>query len=279
MWHEGFLYRVDARLIALVLCVAMVLAAWGGYRAALRRKENAETRIEALSELGPVEGAVAGLLALVVAFSFTMAAERFDARQTVIVRQSNAIGTAFLRCSVLDPDDREYCENRLRDYVDVMVAYGAAPRGEAGLERIVGQAKAIEQDVWTRVAAVAHERPTPVNAEVLTALNAVIDQRSDRVASIRIVVPQEVTMVLLLLCVLWAAIAGYAYGLKRNRKRAAWVVFSVLVALVVYVTLDFDRPRRGLVRLDAGNQSMLELQQDLRADAGPPTAQPQPPSR
>jgi hypothetical protein len=267
MWREGLLYRTSAELIALGLCLTMFLAAWAGYRVALRRTTKAEAEAEAEAEIGPVEGTVSAVLALVLAFSFSMASERFDARQERVVSQSNAIGTAFLRCSALDSGDRSYCEDQLRGYVDLFVAYGNTPHsdGDAHAESTLRQADKVEHDLWARLSAIAHERPTAVNAVLLTAMNDVIDRRSDRVASMRIVVPQEVTFVLLLLCVLWAVVAGYSYGLKRNEKRAAWVLCSVLVALVVYVTLDFDRPRRGIIRLDAGNQSMVDLQQALRS--------------
>jgi hypothetical protein len=164
---------------------------------------------------------------------------------------------------VLERADRAYCEEQLRAYVDLFVGYGAAPSNDEKTDAMLLQATAIERSLWARIAAVARERPTVVNATLHTALNDVMDRHGDRVASMRIVVPQEVTVVLLVLCVLWAAVAGYAYGLKRNKKRAAWVVFSVFVALIVYVTLDFDRPRRGLIQLGAGNQSMLELQREL----------------
>src|SRR5262249_36844123 len=106
MWREGFLYRIDAEFIALVLCVAMGAAAWAGYRVALRSRA---TPLEPPSEIGPVEAAVTGLLALVLALSFNMAGQRFDTRQAVIVSQANAIGTAFRQCSALETNDRTYC--------------------------------------------------------------------------------------------------------------------------------------------------------------------------
>jgi hypothetical protein len=214
--------------------------------------------------MGPVEDAVTGVLALVLAFSFDMGEQRFDARQTLVVHHTNAVETAFLRCSVLDADDRVYCEDKLRTYVDLCVAYDSAPHDERRIDAILRETDAIERALWTRVSAVAREQPTIVNAAVFAALNDVIDHRGEKEASMRIIVPPEVTLVLLFLCVAWGGLAGYSYGLKGNRRRVAWVVFSVLIGLVVYVTLDFDRPRRGLLRLEAGNQSMIELQEKLR---------------
>jgi hypothetical protein len=268
MWRDGFLYRIDAEVISVVLCVAVGAAGLAGYRVALRSLAG-KSKPESVSDIGPLEAAITGLLALVLALSFTIASQRFDARQAVIVNQTNAIGTAFLRCSVLDSDERTYCETQLRAYVDLFVAYGEATHEEDEISAILHETEAIERALWARLAAVARERPTVVNATVITALNNVIDRRGDRIASMRIVVPQQVTAVLLLLCVVWGAVSGYAYGLKRNPQRAVWIVFSMLVAVVIYVTLDFDRPRQGHIRLDAGNQSMVDLQQTLRSSASP----------
>jgi hypothetical protein len=274
MWREGLLYRIDGSVIASSLCVAMIAAAWGGYRLAHLSmahlsKEERETRLEALSELGPMEGAIAGLLALVLAFSFNLAAQRFDKRQSFVISHASATETAYLRCSLLDPGDRTYCEDQLRSYVDLYVAYGAASRDPEEIEAIVRKADAIEQALWARVAAVTRERPTHANVAEVEAINEVIDRRTDRIASNRILVPEMVTVVMLALCVTWAAIGGYSYGLKHNEKKAAWVVFSVLVAIVVYVTIDFDRPRRGPLRLDAGNQSMIDLRDELQLRGAP----------
>jgi hypothetical protein len=169
-----------------------------------------------------------------------------------------------------DPGDRAYCEEQLRAYVDRYVAYGAAPHDLQKVDAIRREADGIERTLFARVATVNRQRPTPLNTTLVVALNDVMDRRSERVASMRIVVPQEVTIVLLTLCVVWGAIAGYSYGLKRNKKPAAWVVFSLLVAVIVYVTLDFDRPRRGILRLDAGNQSMIDLRETLQRPRGSP---------
>ena len=269
MFREPFLYRIDAWVIAVVLCLGMMGSAWAGYCAGRNRAERASARTQRTSDLGSVEGACAGLLALVLAFNFSMAAGRFDARQQLVVRASNAIGTVYLRCALLEPDDRSFCEDRTRTYVDLRIAYDNAGRDTAQVERLLAQSDALQGALWARLSTIACERPTPVNAIVMAALNDMFDVGSERVASMRIVVPQEVTIAVLLLCFAWASIAGYGYGLKKNESVWAWLVFSVLVALVVFVTLDFDRPRRGFIRLDAGNASMLEVRASMQAGAKP----------
>src|SRR6185369_11884510 len=57
----------------------------------------------ALSGLGPIEGAIFGLMGLILAFTFSGAAERFDLRKHLIIEEANAIGTAYLRVDLLPP--------------------------------------------------------------------------------------------------------------------------------------------------------------------------------
>jgi hypothetical protein len=263
MWRESLLYRIPAVIIVSALCLMMMLAAGIGYWVALRHKRS--SLLALVSEVGPVEDAVAIVLALLLALSFHMAEQRFDSRQSLVVSHANAVETAFLRCAVLvDPDDRAYCQDQLRTYVDLSVAFAEAAHDDKALEAIGRQSSAIEFALSARVGAVARVEPNTANVALLTAVNDVINRRNDRNASLRIVVPAEVTLLLLFLCVVWGALAGYSYGIKGNRRRAAWAIFSLVIALVVYVTLDFDRPRRGFLRLQAGNQSMIDLREKLR---------------
>lgn len=47
------------------------------------------------------EGAVFGLLGLLIAFTFSGAAERFEQRRHLTTEEANAIGTAYLRLDLL----------------------------------------------------------------------------------------------------------------------------------------------------------------------------------
>jgi hypothetical protein len=49
-----------------------------------------------------VKGAVAGLAALLLAFSFSLAAGRYDQRNTLVVREANSIRNAWLRADLLE---------------------------------------------------------------------------------------------------------------------------------------------------------------------------------
>ena len=75
-------------------------------------------------------------------------------------------------------------------------------------------------------------------------------------------VPAEVTLMLLGLCLAWAAFTGHAQGWAARRHPVGWPVFALLVTLVVYITFDCDRQKTGWIRLDA-TQSLYDLREGM----------------
>jgi hypothetical protein len=88
----------------------------------LRQRQRARHG-ESLGEgLGAVQAAVFGLLGLLLAFTFSGAASRFDARRQLVVEEANAIGTTYHRLDLLPPEQRQNLQQGMRDYVDARLA-------------------------------------------------------------------------------------------------------------------------------------------------------------
>jgi hypothetical protein len=249
------LFRWPAWAIAGLLAVAIVVAFAIGNAFGARATKRAPV-------IGPVETMASGLLGLLLAFNFSIAQSRFDARQTVLVREANAIGTAYLRCSVLAPTERQVCRDLLRRYATLRLeAYDAFARDDASaVLRALADGERTQQEIWSLVSAAARATPTPEMAIVLEGMNAVIDFDAERRASIRETVPQAVGFAIILVCLSWALLLGYSSG-RRQRERAvvAWSLTAMLIAIVFGVALDFDRPCSGFIRTTAAEVSMANL--------------------
>lgn len=261
--EETLVYRTPTFVIAGVVFVLMLVLTAVFYRYGERRARTLDVE---RADVAPVDGAVAALLALLLALSFSLASERFVARQALVVKEANAIGTAFLRCALLEPEDRRFCEGALRAYVDLRIAYFEEYRDTARYKAIIDESERVQRAVFDRVTEAVHrEKNYPALGLLVQALNEMIDVHGERVASFRITVPQPITVLLLCLSLAWSCVLGYALGLKGRRRTGAVVAFSVLVTLVAAATLDLDRPRRGLITLRAGQESLLELQRAIKA--------------
>ena len=214
-------------------------------------------------ELGAIETAVAGLVALILAFSFSMASERFELREDVLVREANAIETTYLRCNFLVASETDACRKTLAQYAAIRAQLYGFGADRARLQEGVKKSEALQEALWAIVTRSQRERDTPAQALTISALNELIDLHTERVAAWRRIVPQEVTIVTLSLCVAWSAFAGYAFGLARNRQLVSWVGLAALASLVTLVSLDLDRPGRGFIRPARGQASLEELAQRL----------------
>ncbi len=107
---------LNTSLIAVALFIAMLLLLEVGRR--VGNKRLASDPEGARAGTGAVEGAVFALLGLLIAFTFSGAASRFDARRDLVVQESNAIGTAYLRLDLLPANAQPAMRERFRQYLD-----------------------------------------------------------------------------------------------------------------------------------------------------------------
>src|SRR5215218_3538314 len=120
-------------LSALVLAGTLFLCMLGLLEVGRRFGERRFARDAEHSRSGGVmDGSVFGLLGLLLAFTFSGAASRFDDRRNLIVDEANAIGTAWLRIDLLPPSTQPAIRDGFRRYLDArLAAYRSLPDGEA----------------------------------------------------------------------------------------------------------------------------------------------------
>jgi hypothetical protein len=124
--------------------------------------------------VGVVEGALFTLLGLLIAFTFSGAASRFDWRRDLVVREANAIGTAYLRLDLLPAEVQPALRAKFREYLRARLdAYRAMP-DQVAAGRALARASTLQDEIWSL--AVAGARPEPASRlVVLPALNEMFD--------------------------------------------------------------------------------------------------------
>lgn len=253
-------YTSFALLVSLALCVAMVGLMEIGRRAG-RRKHAADA--EAAAGTGAIDAAVFGLLGLLVAFSFSGAAERFDERRHLLVEETNAIGTAYLRLELVPAAARPELRDLFRAYVETRIAtYRSADdptRFRAGLAR----GEALQRQIWTRAVAAGQHAPAAAAMLLLPALNDMIDITTTRTLATRIHPPRPVLVMLFGLSLVAALLAGRGMARTADRSWLHVLGFAVALATTVYVIIDLEYPRLGLIRVDAFDQALVELRASM----------------
>jgi Na+/H+-dicarboxylate symporter len=122
--------------------------------------------------------------------------------------------------------------------------------------------------LWRHVGEAVAIDDRPVTTGLfIQALNEMIDAYGSRDAALNRHVPEAVLLLLLGTFVLTAALVGYSSGLVGHRVSLATYVLVVLIVLLVFLIVDLDRPRRGLI--EVSQQSLIDLQ-TVEGAAAPP---------
>ena len=252
---------VPVPTISVGLFLGMLACLELGYRIG-RRAESDGSGYEGL---GAMEAAIFGLLGLLLGFAFAGATSRLDARRQLIVQEANAIGTAYLRLDLLPPSDQPELRRLFRNYLEAR--FRAYERG-ADLEtvdRFIAQAAQLQQQIWARAVAAGHVDQTQNTTRVaLPAINEMIDVTTARSVAARTRLPGLVLALLLVIALLSALTAGYAMAKRKRRSVLHDLLYAAAVAITVYVVLDLDNPRYGLIRLDATDKILHDLHDSIR---------------
>lgn len=252
-----FLNNYDGWTIALVTCPLLLVALEVGFR--YGRRSGSAVPTDDRPQVGTLQGAVLGLLALLLGFSFAMAASRFEARKQVVLDEANAVGTAYLRTRLLPQPQRAEAAEKLREYTAVRVnGYhrGATPAEIAAADRELVRLQGV---IWELAGQAVDRNPESEAAAMFAqAMNDVIDLHEKRVTSLENHVPPIIVVVLIVASIAAFALTGYGAGLSGVRNLLPNGITLLLVVVVLGLVLDLDRPGQGLIRVGQASFQRLE---------------------
>jgi len=239
------------------LFLGMIVMQVVGHRYALHR-ENAP--VAGSEGTAAVEAALYALLGLLVAFTFSGAETRLNARRQLIVDEANAVGTAYLRLDLLEPEDASVLRDEVRAYVDARIAYYHKLLDFAAAKEERRLADQIERQIWNDAVAASAKTPdSRVTLLLLPSLNQMFDLATARYAALRTHVPGAIFVLLLALSLVCAFFAGV--GMARRRGHASYLhilMFAGIMAVTAYVILNVEFPRAGFVKLRGLDEFLIE---------------------
>lgn len=243
-------------LLGVLLCLRI---GWRSGRARLLADGD-----DATAGLGALEGAIYALMGLLIAFTFTGAAARFEHRRDLIVEEANAIGTAWLRLDLLDAGTRSDVRDLFRQYLDARME-GYASIGDRGaVAAAMGKSAELQNAIWTRLVTAAREDPTPrIATAVLPSANEMFDLANTRVLATNQHPPIAIYLMLAFLVLVSALFAGFGMAKARSQSILHVVGFAAIVSIAVYLILDLEFPRLGLLRVDDFDQAFVQLRQSM----------------
>ena len=246
--------------VSLALCAGMVVGLELGRRYGERRRSQDFDS----TSTGVLDGAVLALLGLLIAFTFSSAANRFDFRRQLAVQESNDIGTAWLRLDVLQPEARAELQQLFREYVDGRLeTYRLLPDVEAA-NGAYARTCDLQGRIWTRANAAAAQAAPSAPLLLLPALNSMFDTASARRAALLTHQPTLIFIMLGTLALCASVLIGHALALGGHGRWLHTLAFALITSLTVYVIMDLEFPSVGLIKLDLANQLLADVRAGMK---------------
>ena len=205
---------------------------------------------EALTEpFGVLQAAMLGVIGLILAFGLSLALSRYEDRRATIVEEANAIGTTYLRAQTLPEPIRGRSLDLLIDYTESAIRLAEHVPGSAEELAAADEEERLQRRLWPLAGEALDAAPQASAPRLyVETLNEMIDSQTVRIAALNNQVPSEI---------LWLELIGAsialgllaAYLALVGRGLTGVLIAAAVVAFLLFVTADLDRPTRGPIKV------------------------------
>ena len=240
-------YLIDHRLVALAMLAALVISIEIGYRAGVRATDASDSLRSLMSGTA---AAMLGILGVLLGFTLSMAIARWDARRDIVVDESNAIGTLWLRAGLLDEPLRNDLRRALQKYTDTRIRLGGSRDNLDALRAAQSDGVALHEKIWSIVERADQPGTSPaILSTLINAANELIDLHELRVASIQNYLPAFLILLLPAVSAVAVAALAWSFGATTQRGRTPILLLTLLLCTVILLIMDVNRPQRGRIRV------------------------------
>lgn len=252
---HSFLNDIESVYIVIVLFFSMLITIWIGYKIGLKRAKLENKNSEISSSL-------LGLLGLILGFTFAMAGSRYESRKNNLIDEANCIGTAIMRADIYPDSLKMEFKKDFDSYLNSRRDYYLL-RSDEALNVSLKQSALSSTKLWKRATFYAKDKDYFIQSNMmLPALNDMFDSASKSNMVLNSKVPETIVYLSLIFSIIISFFIGYNSGLENSIGIRFITGFCFLICVVIFITLDLDRPRRGLIKLDNEISLMQQLNQN-----------------
>ena len=259
---DSALRNIDPSILCLVLflgCILMVKAG-KGVRNKFFHKDEPESR----GGVNSLLGALFGLWGFVLAITFGNAATRFENFRSVMVEEANIIRSVILRTEALPDSLKAGFRAELNKYLDARIDYYEYAEDAVKIQQTQQNTVDIGKRLWKSAVDIS-ELPGfgfPGN-NMMTALTTSFDIAARRDALLKSGIPLPISLMLFFLALFISFVGGFTSPFLNPKEWVVVVGFILLACIIIYITIDLARPVGGLIRVDVGQDKMVQLRQLL----------------
>ena len=238
---------VDSRLLGLVVAVVVLAVAEIGYQTA-KRARDAGTGTPAAAG---VQAALFTVVGLMLAFSFSLSLNRYDARRPAFTTERIALGTVVQRTELLDSPAAQKMHAYLKLYLDARIAFVEADADEKARAKSVSATDALQREMWALTTAVARKNDRSTEFPLfVSSLNGAFDAAGLQSAVTSAHIPDPVMIVLITIVLIAVGVLGFNTGSAGERNVWPMLLLGVTMGLVIGIILDLDHPQGGLIQVN-----------------------------
>ena len=211
-------------------------------------------------------GAIFGLLALIMAFTFSGASDRYDHRRELIAKEVSSIGTAYASIDLLATRDQESLRNDFRTLVDRRIQLYQHVTATEAYEHRVAQLDEIRSQLWKNAVKSVKDTPFPeklVAAQILPEISDMNDALDSQRLAMRMHPPKIIMQSLLALILIGAFVTGYNLGLINKSDWLLVPLFIILMAGTYFITVNLEYPLVGFINLDDFQIELAHLRESM----------------
>lgn len=231
----------------------MLISIWIGYKIGLKKMKIDNKNAEISSSL-------LGLLALILGFTFAMAGSRYENRKDNLIDEANCIGTALLRSDIYPDSLKNEFKKDFQTYIKSRRDYYLLDNDDEKLTNSLEQSAKASEKLWARATFYAKDKDYFIHSNMmLPALNSMFDSATKSNMVLNSKVPETIVYLLFAFSIIISFFIGYNSGLEKKINTKFIIGFCFLICVVIFITLDLDRPRRGLIKLETEIQLMQKI--------------------
>jgi hypothetical protein len=222
-----------------------------------RKKEQDELQH---TPVGTVVGSAFALLAFMLAFTFQIVTNRYDARKELLLDEVTNIRTTYLRSGLLKEPVRSESKKLLLEYIDIRAELA---RDTTKLGSSVSRSHQILGSLWKYAETLAEEdRSSEVYALYTQSINDLVDNLNQRISmTFEYRIPNIILWILFIITFFSMFMLGYQFGISGKGSFQINVLLAIIFAVVMFLIISLDRPEIGLARLN--QKPVLSLQKQL----------------
>jgi len=254
------IFQVNATLIAIIFFILIYVLNWLGYYV---KKKIVLHQPEKDISLGTAEGALMGLMALLLAFTFGMASSKYESRRQTIIDEANLLNTALYRLKLYPDSVKRSMVAEFKNYLDARINYWDAGDDPVKINAALENAGKNFNDLWNANASLINDAGNRSRAEQLVPVlislkNMVITREAGRVSA----VPSLIILVLLILVFVASFLTGY--GLKPGSRNPVFsLAFAIMLSVALYIVMELSRPRQGYINLDSAEKEIVNVRKNF----------------